>query len=136
MTGEKFDMVVKVRGLKELQQGLIAAPREIKRMLPRALKAGAEPALAEAIGRAPSRSGALAQSIRLRTNAKGVAIGSPLAYAPVLEYAHRGRYASLAKWGAPPRFLIPAVTAAAADIEAAVTTAIEALLDEIFGRTP
>lgn len=128
---------VLVEGLKPATDALRQAPKEVQRQLPRALKAAAEPAKAIARAKAPERTGRLAATIGLRARtrgkAPGVLLGSSLAYAPVLEFAHRGRYKALTEsWGRPPRFLIPAVEEAAPEVEKVVGAAVQEVLDRAF----
>jgi Bacteriophage protein of unknown function (DUF646). len=126
-------MRVVVKGLAEAIRALKAAPDDVRRALPRALREAAAPAKADAAARAPRRDQTLAGSIRLRANQKGAQVGSALPYAGVLEFAHRGKYASLSqRWGPPPRFLIPAVEGRAAEIEARIGRDVQAVLDRAF----
>lgn len=125
---------VLVKGLAEASRALKAAPADIRRELPKALRRAVEPALSDARGRAPRASGGLAGSVRIKASQKGALLGSSKAHAGVLEFAHRGRYSSLSEaWGPPPRFLIPAIEAQASRIEATVGDAVQGVLDQAFG---
>lgn len=127
-------MRVLVKGLDDVHKALRGAPPEVRRELTKTLRKLAEPARRTARADAPRASGRLARSIRIKAGRKGALIGSPLAYAPVLEYAHKGRYRSLsARWGPPPRFLIPAIEDEAPRIEREAGDAIQGVLDKAFG---
>lgn len=124
---------VLVEGLDAASKSLGAAPEGMQKELARALRTAARPAAAKAKASAPRRSGRLAASIRVNAGRKGALVGSPRAHAPVLEFAFKGRYASLSdRWGRPPRYLIPAVEESAPEIEREAGKAIQDVLDRAF----
>lgn len=133
MAGRDPSVKILVKGLADVSRALKAAPADVRRELPKAIRRAVEPARADARSRTPRDSGSLAGSIRIRASQRGALLGSSKPYAGVLEFAHKGRYGSLSeKWGPPARFIIPAIEAQASRIEATVGDAIQGVLDQAF----
>lgn len=138
------DPKIVVEGLSELRRALRYAEPEMKKALVAALRKSASAVLPKARAKAPSRTGRLKRSIRIYARQSGAAIGSPRAYAPVLEFAYRNPggkrkrdYSGLSEtWGKPPRFLIPAVEESVDEVRAAVERDLAGLLDRIIPRGP
>lgn len=65
-------MGIKIRGAKELQERLLALPDKIaKSIMGRALRAGAEPVLAQAIANCPVKTGNLVAQLNISTSQRG-----------------------------------------------------------------
>lgn len=132
---------LETKGFRNLGRALAQADREIRLAAFRDLGAAVQPALQRAKGAAPRRTGELAGSIRVRRSGGGargnfrVGIGSTLPQAPVLEFASRGKYASLtSRWGPTPRYLIPSVEGEAPGMIAAVDNAVSRATDRLFNH--
>lgn len=128
---------VHIDGLKELNRALTDIDPKLKAEVKQALAGAAQPVLADARSNAPFKRGRLRGSIRLYPRATGVAIGSPLVYAPVIEFAHKGRYSSLTKrHGAPPRVIYKAIDAHRDSTEEQVERALDEALQRIIPSPP
>jgi Bacteriophage HK97-gp10, putative tail-component len=80
---------VRIEGLRELRSALRVAERGLKTTLSASLRRAAVPAADLARARAPRHSGRLASSVQVKATTTGAAVGSPLVYAPVIEFAHK-----------------------------------------------
>lgn len=136
--------VVAYRGLKELRGALDAAPDEIRKLLPEALKKGAGPAAAAARSHAPRSDVAgkkhIADTVTVRATKYGAKVGSPLIQAPIV---HFGRFAHVPGGGKvaahtrhlnPQKWLIPPVEGRADEIAASTARALQELLDRLVQK--
>ncbi len=129
---------VRIKGLRELRRAVRDAPKEIQKALREELKGVGSIAAKLAVARAPRDTGKLAGSIRVRPLARGVLVGSPLIYAPVLEFGKRSEQRSRSgktyiRTLRPQPWLLPAIEEASADIEREILPAIQRGLDRQFG---
>lgn len=138
-----LDNTLQVRGLRELMGALRQSAPDLARAMRRELKQVVQPAVLAARGYAPAGD-ALAASIHVKTRAggraPGVVVGSPLLHAPIIEFGRQavvsgGKVAAHVRTLTPHRYLIPAVDATAARIEADVTDVVQHTLDQLFDGT-
>lgn len=136
---------ITVTGLREVQRMLAVAPAEIRKAMNAELKRAAGPILADAQARANQTTGGqatghLAGSIRLYARRSGVAIGSPLAKAPVVQFGRKARQRSAAgnyytRTLRPTDYLLAAINANARAVTPAVQAAVQRALDRLVGGT-
>lgn len=132
---------ITVTGLAEVQRMLTNAPRELRKDMNAQLKASVAPILASAQSRAPvssveKRGPHLQQSIRLYARRSGVAIGSPLVHAPIVQFGRKATQRSVAgntytRALRPTDYLLAAINANAGRVTADVQRAVQRTLDRI-----
>lgn len=132
---------ITVTGLAEVQRMLNNAPAQIRKEMNRELKTAVGPILASAKSRAPvsgrQRKGTNLQgSIRLYARRSGIAIGSPLIYAPVVQFGHKASQRSAAgnlytRVLHPTDYLLAAINANARAVTADVERAVQRTLDQL-----
>lgn len=140
MAGDALGFRVELRGFEQMGRALAIAEPTVKRAAMAGLRAAVRStAVTAARAAVPHRSGRLARSINVRTRGSGargsltLGVGSSLVYAPVLEYASRGRWTGLNSYGSPPRFITPAVEGSTGQLAAATEAAAQAATDQVFG---
>lgn len=144
MAGDTLGFRVELRGFTQMGRALAIAEPTIKKAAMAGLRTAVRSTAVQAARRAvPHRSGRLARSINVRSRGSGargnltLGVGTSLVYAPVLEYASKGRWTGLnARYGAPPRFITPAVEATTGELAAATEAAAQAATDQVFGSLP
>lgn len=136
---------VRVEGLNELRRSLQLAERGVKARLTKEITKAAGIAAVNARARAPRGSGRdkhpgqLAGSIRVKGRLLAAFVGSPLVYAPIIEFGRKALHPGHGHSGPHKRklerkpYLIPAVEETAPIIAARIGPAIQAALDEGFG---
>lgn len=132
---------VSVTGLTEVQRMLNYAPAEIRKAMNTELKRAVGPILAAAKARAPvsgeQRKGANLQgSIRLYARRSGIAIGSPLVYAPIVQFGRKATQRSSAgnlytRTLHPTDYLLGAINNNARAVTADVERAVQRTLDRL-----
>ncbi len=135
------DPKIVIEGLDELRRALKYAEPDLRKALVATLRKAARIVVPRAKAQAPARTGRLRRSIRVYARQTGAAIGSPRPYAPVIEFAFRrgGKrdYSGLtARWGKPPRYLVPAVEESIGEVREAVERDLAGLLDRIIPKGP
>lgn len=119
---------IEIEGLVSFRAALRKAQDDAPKQMNAKIKTLMGPLASHAASLAPRRTGELASSGRPFTSGKIAGIQFSAAHAPVLEFAHKGRYASLSpRWGPPARFAYKALD----DEESRIRQEILATIEDV-----